>query len=96
MIHATVNKSRYLLNDPRTCIFSLYKTCTCMHIRRYQNWGRNDLGETACGETALGEMVLGAKRLGYGGETTKGKNRGETTWGETSWGRNDLLPGRAG
>ena len=72
MIHATVNKSRYLLNGPRTCIFSLYKTCTCMHIRRYQNWGRNDLGETACGETAWGEMVLGAKRLGYGGEKRPG------------------------
>ena len=52
-----------------------------MHIRRYQNWGRNDLGE----------MVLGAKRLGYGGETIKGENRGETTWGKVSWGRNDLL-----
>ena len=61
-----------------------------MHIRCYQNWGRNDLGGNDLVETSWREMVLGAKRLGYmvgGGETTKGEKRGETTWG-----RNDLLP----
>ena len=34
-----------------------------MHIKRYQNWGRNDLGEKRLG----GGRVLWSKRLGYGG-----------------------------
>ena len=54
-----------------------------MHVRRYQNWGRNDLvgGMTLGGNVLGGEIVLGAKRLGVDGETTKGENRGETNWG---------------
>ena len=59
-----------------------------MHIRRYQNWGRNDLGGTTWwGGNVLGEMVLGAKRLGYRGakrprvkiEATGGKRLGGKT-----------------
>ena len=53
-----------------------------MHIRRYQNWGRNDLGGNDLG--AGGWYWGETSRLWGGGETTKGENRGETTWGEAS------------
>ena len=54
--------------------FSQYKTCTCMHIRRYQNWGRNDLWGND-----LGGNGIGGETTRVWGRNTKGENRGETT-----------------
>ena len=46
----------------------------CLHLRRYQNWGRNDLeGNDLWGETSWrGEDSIGAKRLGYGERNNQG------------------------
>ena len=48
-----------------------------MHVRRYQNWGRNDLGGNGIGGETT--RVWGAKRPKV---ITEAKRRGETTWGE--------------